>query len=192
MGSGSRRGGGSDQFRSAFADIRAGNQDAGIAPAKRGGLFGSGMNGEDFINVLTRAAALAQGDYGGAAQIGQLIGGDRRTAADEERKLRMYRSQKEIDQEFAQPDLPPIVRDAHAWAAMTPEEKAAYTAYQDVANPVIREGKDGLPYAHSRGPQLPSGLDPNEWEIVPDPQQGGPTPQASGNFPGVPPRRRYR
>lgn len=180
-------------FSEAFSDIRAGNQDAGIAgPEKRGGLFGSGINGEEFVTMLTRAAALAQGDYSGAAQIGQLLGRDKRDAAQRAAEREDYRWKKQTDQEFAQPDLPPIVRDAHAWAAMTPEERAAYTAYQEVANPIVQRGADGLPRAFPRGPQLPSGLDPNEWEIVPDPQQGGPTPQASGNFPGLPPRRRYR
>lgn len=112
MGSGSRRGGRSDQFKSAFGDMMTQNQDSGMAgPAKRGGLFGSGMGGEDFINVLTRAAALAQGDYGGAAQIGQLLGRDRRQLADDERELSLYDRKQQIEQKYAKPGAPYRTQD---------------------------------------------------------------------------------
>lgn len=195
MGSGrDRASGGSPGFQSAFADMTAANQDAGIAPAKRGGLFGSGMSGEDWMNAILQAASIAQGDYAGGAQFGSLIGADRRMADQRNAKFEDWKRQFDYEADWKaanqKPDLPPIVRDAEAWAAMTPEQRAAYQSLEDVRNPIIRQGQDGLPYAHSRG-QLPEGYDPNEWEVVPGPANGGPA-SAPGGFPGVPPRRYYR
>lgn len=107
---------GSDKFKSAFGDMTTANQDAGMGgPDKRGGLFGSGigkdMNGEDFVTMLSRAAALAQGDYGGAAQIGQTMGRDKRDAAQRAAEREDYRWKKQTDQEFQGPPNNDTVND---------------------------------------------------------------------------------
>lgn len=68
--------GGSEKFQQAFADMST--------KPKRGGLFNTGAEPEDFINMLTQAAALAQGDYGSAAEIGNGMAKRRATLADRE------------------------------------------------------------------------------------------------------------
>lgn len=113
MGGGGPRGGGSDQFKSAFGDILAQQQDSGmLRPTQgRGGLFGSGMNGEDFVNVLTRAAALSQGDYAGAAQISRLIGSDALDSKEDARALRLFEEKQKLEQKYGRAATPYRTQD---------------------------------------------------------------------------------
>lgn len=117
---------------------------------------------------------------GQATFVPQLLDVQERTAA-EKRQIEMYKQRREDErsdflwkQQNTPPDVPPIVRDAQAWAAMTPEQKAQYQALEDVRNPVIRQGGDGLPYTYSRPPVAPVG----KLTILP----GGGVGNGTGNF----------
>lgn len=138
----------------------------------RGGVFGSGHSGEDVMSMLIRAAALAQGDYGGAAQIGQNIGARARAEAEaaQERQaaLQDYESKRQIDQRYeGPPDPPAIVRNLEAFQNFTPEQRRAFEEYQALVNPRYMTGADKLPYQTNAAP-----FDLNEWEPV-EPQGGG-------------------
>jgi hypothetical protein len=147
---------------------------------RRGGLLGTGMGGEDWMNVLIRAAALSQGDYGGAAQVGSLIGLDKRRAAERDQEREDYRWKKETDLEYSQPDIPPILRDARTWQAMDPDERAAMAAIERLRNPP--------PYVQGADDQFYQKPDPNAPQpgaVVPAPWlQGGAAPGAGGPFAG--------
>ena len=69
-------------------------------PQGGGGFLGSGYNGEDIMAMLVRAAALAQGDYGGALHAGQFIGKDKRDAAMRQTELADYEAKKQIDARY--------------------------------------------------------------------------------------------
>jgi hypothetical protein len=150
------------------------------AKPSRGGLLGTGMGGEDWMNVLIRAAALSQGDYGGAAQVGSLIGLDKRRAAERDQEREDYRWKKETDLEYSQPDIPPILRDARTWQAMDPDERAAMAAIERLRNPP--------PYVQGADDQFYQKPDPNAPQpgaVVPAPWlQGGAAPGAGGPFAG--------
>ena len=197
MGSGFGRGrqmAGSPEFKSAFADMSAANRDAGMGgPDKRGGLFGSGMGGEDFINILTRAAALAQGDYGGAAQIGQLIGKPKRDQQKRQEDFEDWRKQYDYQVENAKPVNNDTVAD-YEYIRQNLGEEAAKQFLQNKADPPqYRQGPDGQFYRISptQGAAPQQNFDPAEWEPF-DPQaQGGAPATPARTFPAPPPRRRY-
>jgi hypothetical protein len=85
-----------------------------------------------------------------------------------------------------EPKSPPALQQNFEWwKNLPPEEQARFGQYQDVVRPRWMTGPDGLPYqmpTGGGGGGMPPGLDPNEWEIVPD--QGG------AGLPGAP--RRFR
>lgn len=113
----------------------------------------------------------------------------RMSLGNEGEELDRYRKKKEIDLEFAQPDIAPMLRDARTWQQMSKDEQAAMAAIERLRNPPpYFTGGDGQSYQRP-DPSSPAayGLDPNRYEVIPEPT-GGPTPQASGNF--LPPRRR--
>lgn len=194
MGSSFGRGsGGSEKFREAFSDMPG---------AKRGGIFGSGMDGNDFVNVLTRAAALSQGDYGGAAQIGSLI-----------RKPQMDRQKREDDfadwqrqYDYQITHAKPVNNDTVAdydFIRQNLGEEAAKTFLQNKTDPPqYRQGPDGQFYRISptggaqQGVAPPSFTD-DDWNSgtplggAGSGQPGFPSNIPSGN-PLDPPRRRNR
>jgi hypothetical protein len=79
----------------------------------RGGVFGSGYNGEDIMSMLLRAAAIAQGDLGAGAQFGANIGAKARAeaeAAAAERQRQLERQEGLQDWQFKR-DNPAAPRD---------------------------------------------------------------------------------
>ncbi len=62
---------------------------------KRGGVFGSGLGGEDIVSMLLRAAAIAQGDYGAGAQFGANIGAKARAEAEAAQQEAQWRARKQ-------------------------------------------------------------------------------------------------
>lgn len=196
---GGRNKGGSPEFKSAFADIRAGNQDAGIAPAKRGGLFGSGigndLNGEDFINALTRAAALAQGDYSGAAQIGSLIGKPKRDLQKREDEFSDWKRQYDYQLENAKPVNNDTVADFEYIRQNLGEDAAKQFLQNKADPPQYRQGPDGQFYrisptqGASPTTSAPPAFTDDDWNS--GTPLGGAGPGQQG-FPGLPPRRNYR
>ena len=109
----------------------------------RGGVFGSGYNGEDIMSMLLRAAAIAQGDLGAGAQFGANIGAKARAEAEAAAAERQWRERKqwEWDNSPKDSDIPPMVRDVEAWQRLTPEQKTAATEMYSVRNPQAQSDK---------------------------------------------------
>lgn len=170
--------GGSDRFREAFADVPG---------AKKGGIFGSGVGGEDFVNILTRAAALSQGDYGGAAQIGSLIRKPQIDRQKREDEFADWKRQYDYQTEHAKPVNNDTVAD-YEYIRQNLGEEAAKTFLQNKADPPqYRQGPDGQFYRVSPtgggqqvAPAAPVG------KLTPFDMGGG-----AGNGVGGFPRRRY-
>lgn len=131
------------------------------AQEKRGGVFGSGYDGEDIMSMLLRAAAIAQGDLGAGAHFGQNIGARARAeaqAAAEERQrqierqegLQDYEAKQRIGQRYQEP--PAIVRNTDAYRQMDPEQRKAFAEMQALMRPQFMTGKDGLPYQTNAAP----------------------------------------
>ena len=144
----------------------------GDQPEKRGGVFGSGYNGEDIMSMLLRAAAIAQGDLDAGAKFGANIGAKARAEAEAAQKrqaaLQDYEAERQIDQRYEAPPAPPaIVRNLEAFQNFTPQQRRAFEQYQALVNPRYMTGADKLPYQTNAAP-----LDLNEWEPV-EPQGGG-------------------
>lgn len=196
-------GGGSLNIDDSRATPLDGSAPDRSAPKKRGGLFGSGMDGQEWIDVLTRAAALAQGDYGGAAEIGNGMAKRRATLAERQAAMmqqeRLYQAlaakgftpediqiamtnpeamgtnfNKRLAPEDA-PTPPAFVKNLEAWNQMDDAQKNQVAQMQSVLNPQFMTGADGQSY------QRPAaGFDPNEWE--PYEPQGGATGSPSPTF----------
>ena len=109
------------------------------AEQKRGGVFGSGYNGEDIMSMLLRAAAIAQGDLGAGAQFGANIGAKARAEAEAAAKRQAewedWLRREDYTREHQAPDVPPMVRDTEAYRAMDPDQRRAWTEMQSVLNP---------------------------------------------------------
>lgn len=153
--------------------------------AKRGGVLGTGMSGEDFVNVLTRAAALAQGQYGQAAQIGQLIGADKRRASERDQERDDYRWKKETDLEYDTNGDDSFTR-ALAAANILPGSpeyiELARKRAEMLVNPVqlVPDGFGGM--TPVRPQSMPSG--PPIGSVIPDPRKaGGGVGNGVGGFP---------
>lgn len=157
----------------------------------KGGVFGSGYDGEDIMSMLLRAAAIAQGDYASGAAFGENIGARARKAAEEAAKRQQERDdyvwKKETDQRFAGPkELPTSIQEAQ-WLndpARTPEELRAY--YQAKGPTlVVSNGntqaynRDGTPYG-SVAPTAPVG------KLTPLSEGGGVSDGTSGFRVNVP------
>lgn len=189
MGGGTRRGGGSDQFKSAFGDMLAQQQDSGaMKPSSRGGLFGSGMDGNEFVDVLTRAAALAQGDYGSAAQISSLIAKPKRDQQKRDEDFEDWKRQYDYQVENAKPVNNDTVAD-YEYIRQNLGEEAARTFLQNKADPPqYRQGPDGQFYRIAT--TAPPPITEDDWNSAQP--IGGPAAPPPATFPGQPPRRRNR
>lgn len=117
---------------------------AAMPPAKKGkgGMFGSGYDGEDIMSMLLRAASIAQGDYGAAAEFGGAIGARARAAAEAAQKEAMRQQQRMEGREDKQwewatkPQEPSQMEKTLAvWNSWGPEQKQAYAGFKDVENP---------------------------------------------------------
>lgn len=149
--------------------------------------------GQLIAGILADALAGAMGRPGQFAQ--QM--GEQRKQQDEEvqwqrhRKdnLADYGEQQRLQQQYAKPDVNPMLRDADTWQTMTPEQRAAYQqmkvagagdpdVFVTLPNGQVYAGpKSGLATALTGGgtTQRPVG------RLTPI--NGGQTPPASGGFP---------
>ena len=110
-------------------------------PQGKGGLFGSGYNGEDIMNMLLRAASIAQGDYGSGAAFGENIGRRAREAAAEAAKRQQERDdyvwKKETDQRFASPKEPTELQQKIEYLRTQPGyENMSVAQLLDILQPV--------------------------------------------------------
>lgn len=156
MGGGRNRGG-SDGFKSAFGDMLTQQQDSGaMRPSGgSGGLFGSGKSGEDWVNILSRAAALAQGDYGSAVQIGQLIDQPRRRQQKRDEDFQDWQRQYDYQVDHAKPVNNDTVAD-YEYIRQNLGEDAAKQFLQNKADPPqYRQGPDGQFYRIETKPTGP-------------------------------------
>jgi len=151
----------------------------------KGGLFGSGYDGEDILNMLLRAAAIAQGEYGAGAEFGANIGARARAAAAEAAKRQQERDdyvwKKETDQRFEKPDTPEMIAKLNAWNAMTPEQKRQFAQMQDVVSPsytMIGGSQYRIPREVGGEDAAPDILPPNVVSGI----MGGGSGDATGGF----------
>lgn len=117
----------------------------------RGGVFGSGYNGEDIMSMLLRAAAIAQGDYGAGAQFGQNIGAKARAEAEAAQKRQNdfadWQQRADYTRQHEAPDVAPMVRDTEAYIQMPEEKRRAWAEMQAILHPpagdkyVINDGQ---------------------------------------------------
>lgn len=83
-------------------------------------------------------------------------------------------------------EQPAFVKNLEAWQQMDPQKRQEVAQMQSVLNPRFMTGADGLPY--QQGPaQVPQPApwqqNPDDWEMVPGPQQGGGAGNGAGGFP---------
>ncbi len=138
--------------------------------------------GQMIIGILSDAL---RGAAGGPALFAQHLGKQR----DQEREqvqwqsnrtagLEDYEARQRIEQRYKQADVSPMVRDATAWAGMTPEMRAAYREAQAAKPQFIPDGLGGGQWA-----QPPMGGAPKPGlTFTPLPDTGGPAPKAPGTF----------
>lgn len=126
--------------------------------------FGQGGKAWQILGVLGDAMQTWGGGHG--TYVPAMLDLQQQTAA-EKRQLEMYKQKRsddwtdftrQRDYEVAHPlkaDLPPMLRDANTWEAMTPEQRANYAAIERLRNPGWFTGGDGQSY--QRPPTAPVG-----------------------------------
>jgi hypothetical protein len=116
----------------------------------RGGVFGSGYNGEDIMSMLLRAAAIAQGDLGAGAQFGANIGAKARAEAEAASAERQWRERKQWEWDNSPKDAPSPYRWKNNEGDLmeTGPDGAPRLVYDDpTRKPEYRVGPDGKFYA---------------------------------------------
>lgn len=157
--------------------------DPGFAPQTTPAPQGL-SKGQLIMGVLADALAGAQGRPGAfAAQQGQMRQQEREEAQWSRRRQETNDDWQRREQwKLANPDPSPMVRDAAAWAGMTPDMKAAYREAQAAKPQFIPDGLGGGQWAAP--PAMPSGppaITEDLWSKgVP---MGGAAPKAPTPFP---------
>ena len=116
----------------------------GIAPAphvKKGGLFGSGLSlGEALVYGLNGYLA-GIGNQAGASNLDMMFGrakiDDERNFAREQLAAKIAADREERMAKAMEP--PAFVRNAQAFAQLSPEQKAQVGQYYDVTNPIVAD-----------------------------------------------------
>lgn len=142
--------------------------------------------GQLIAGILADALAGAMGRPG---QFAQAMQQQRQQEQEEANWGRRLEQAKRIKARYREPDVPPALRDAQAWAQMTPEQRKAYQemrqagagdpdVFVTLPNGQVYAGpRSGLSQAlmgGTRPPSAPVG------KLTPI--DGGPTPPASGGF----------
>jgi hypothetical protein len=152
--------------------------------------------GQMIAGILADALAGAGGRQGQFAQhLGQLKQQEREQAQwglQRQAGLEDYEAKQRIEQRYRQPEVSPMVRDATAWAGMTPEQQAAYgqmkqagagdpDVFITLPNGQVYAGpKSGLQAAMMGGAPAPSGPPRPVGKLRP--YTGGPASQAPATF----------
>lgn len=101
---------------------------------KRGGFLGTGLDGEDVMNTLLRAASIAQGDYESGAQFGANIGA-RKRQREQQALLQSAIAQSGVSPDIAAlAELAPqaFIEQRLKGALEQPERTNAYKEYRDM------------------------------------------------------------
>lgn len=154
--------------------------------------------GQIIAGIIADALAGAAGQQGQMAALWNREREQTRQQAQEQARwhrdrtagLEDYEAKQRIEQRYKVPEIPPMLRDAQAWATMTPEQRTAYgqmkqagagdpDVFITLPNGQVYAGpRSGLAAAMMGGatvPQKPVG------KLTPI--NGGQTPPASGPFP---------
>lgn len=145
--------------------------------------------GQMILGILADVAAGAAGRQGPFAaalqQRKQQAMEDAQWTRRQNSALQQYEAQKVIDRQYDKPEVSPIARDVAAYQALGPDGQAVYRQMHPEADVVVPL-PDGTMYAGPRSGLAAAlagrgGQRPAIGSTIP--LNGGPTPQASGNFP---------
>lgn len=171
-----------DQPQMGMGDFTPGQ---GMKP-KKPGFLAPGSKGAMIAGIIGDMLATASG--GQAQAIPMMVQQRQReqdaAAADAQWTRRRMEGREDKQWEWQnkpqEVSVPPILRDAQAWAGMTDAQKEAYKQLQQIKPQFIPDGLGGGQWVT---PGAPAAQQPAIGAVVPDPRkQGGPTPTASGDF----------
>lgn len=155
----------------------------------KGGLFGSGYDGEDILNMLLRAAAIAQGEYGAGAEFGANIGARARASAEAAQAEALHQQRRmegREDKQWEWQNKPQDPKDAYRWRSNRGD--------------LMEIGPDGQPRKVFSDPNermqwVPDGMGGGNWvgtpdaapaapvgELTPIPDEGDGSGNAIGGF----------
>lgn len=147
--------------------------------------------GQLIMGILADALSGAQGKPGQfAQQMGKRQDREQEIAQwglKRQGDLQDYEAKQQIDQRYAKPDVPPMMRDAQAWQTMTPEQRSAYQEMKSVGQgdpDVFITLPNGQVYAGPRSGLAAAMMGGGQAPAAPvgklTPIQGGPAPAPGG------------
>lgn len=162
------------------------------------GLFGKGFNGaqwSDRLGSLASGLGAAQSYWDGDFDTGARIMGLQQNRAEAARRQAEEARRRQAAIAAGVPELladdpaalrqklmpepvqpPAFVKNLEAWRQMTPDQQAEVAQMQNTLQPSFFRGEDGRQYQNQPaqvGTPAPWHDNPDEWEMIPDPQGGG-------------------
>ena len=152
------------------------------APARQGP-----SKGQMILGILGDALA---GARGGAPVFGQMMAQRRQGEQDEvkwqrnrQAEMADYGEKLRMQQQYKEPDVSPMERDAAAWTRMGPDMQAAYRASQAARPQFIPDGMGGGSWASPPGQGQASAQPIAPVGKLTPVMNGGSVPQAPSGFP---------